>query len=199
MKQYIVVNAPLFLAKGEVLQLSEEQATRRNGLINPLGIDTYELLADMHFKVGEVIGYKGELPKRLTQLVLETELEVGTYDPADILPSEEEDAPEPERTAPSPAMPKADAPAGETKSTPDKPTEPLDEQEQSPPEAPSLAPALPIDSQMTAKQVGAQLEIKAFPSLKALLKKIGIEIQNGDSPVPADTVTRARAELAKSQ
>jgi hypothetical protein len=193
MKQYIVVNAPLFLAKGEVLQLSEEQATRRNGLINPLGIDTYELLADMHFKVGEVIGYKGELPKRLTQLVLETELEVGTYDPSEILPTEgeitsdEDDSKPEEETKP---------PAGDAEKSP---VGPVEKNNQEAAALSSLAPALPANVQLTAKQVGEQLEIKAFPSLKALLKKIGIEIQNGDSPVPADTVTRARAELAKSQ
>jgi hypothetical protein len=193
MKQFIVVNEPLFLAKGEVIQLNKDQAFRRNGLIKPLGLDSYELLVDMHFKVGEVIGYKGELPKRFTRLVLETELEIGTYDPGEILPSEDETASDEE---PSEIGKESFLPAGDAEKSPAESVE-KSNQETAPFSA--LAPALPADAGMTAKQVGEQLEIKAFPSLKALLKKIGIEIQNNDSPVPADTVARARAELAKPQ
>lgn len=69
MKKYTVVNRPLFL-KGGVLGLTGEQYESRKHALKALGHGRYEVIAEVCFKIGEKIGYGGQVPK-ITQTQLE--------------------------------------------------------------------------------------------------------------------------------
>ncbi|OGT01878.1 MAG: hypothetical protein A2143_02350 [Gallionellales bacterium RBG_16_57_15] len=63
MSKYIVT-ARLRLVCG-VLTLSADQANPRAHALKPLGKNRFEIINPVEFKVGEKIGYEGELPKAL--------------------------------------------------------------------------------------------------------------------------------------
>ena len=63
MSKYIVT-ARLRLVCG-VLILSAEQANPRAHALKPLGKNRFEIINPVEFKVGEKIGYEGDLPKAL--------------------------------------------------------------------------------------------------------------------------------------
>ena len=63
MSKYIVT-ARLRLVCG-VLTLSADQANPRAHALKPLGKNRFEIINPVEFKVGEEIGYEGDLPKSL--------------------------------------------------------------------------------------------------------------------------------------
>lgn len=59
-----VVNKPLRLGEG-VVSLTDEQAADRMHNLKKAGKGRYEILRPVEFKVGETLGYEGEVPKFL--------------------------------------------------------------------------------------------------------------------------------------
>lgn len=62
MKQYTVVNRPLFL-KGGVLELNEAQAKTREHRLRHIRGRCFEVTGEVCFKIGEVIGLDGAMSK----------------------------------------------------------------------------------------------------------------------------------------
>lgn len=60
--KYIVTDQPARIASG-VLILTDEQASRRMHNLKSLGKKRYEIFKPVVFKIGEEIGYEGDLPK----------------------------------------------------------------------------------------------------------------------------------------
>lgn len=55
--------------QGAVLGLTKEQAAARSHLLKDLGKGKYEVLDKVQFKIGEQLGYEGELPNSIEVLV----------------------------------------------------------------------------------------------------------------------------------
>lgn len=70
-EKYTVTAASARLHQG-VLELTKEQAASRLHNLKPKGKGLYEIVNPVEFKRGEVIGYDGDLPKALGDL-METE------------------------------------------------------------------------------------------------------------------------------
>lgn len=66
--RYLIVS-PLIVPAGSKLELSSDQAALRQHAVRPCGDGTFEALQALQFKVGEEIGYDGEVPKALAHLV----------------------------------------------------------------------------------------------------------------------------------
>lgn len=67
--KYTVTSAPARIHSG-VLVLDKEQARRRRHNLKPLGKDRYEIINPVEFKAGEVIGYEGDLPKSMADVMV---------------------------------------------------------------------------------------------------------------------------------
>lgn len=67
MEEYIIV-APATFNAG-ILGLTEEQAAVRRHALKKLADGRYEVASPVQFKAGEKIGYAGEMPKTLGQLL----------------------------------------------------------------------------------------------------------------------------------
>ncbi|MDF3821977.1 hypothetical protein P3G55_18880 [Leptospira sp. 96542] len=63
------------LPEDAVLGLSEQQAKARAHALSPMGKGRYKTKAPVHFKVGEVFVYEGELPKVLASSLEPVEAE----------------------------------------------------------------------------------------------------------------------------
>jgi hypothetical protein len=69
MKRFTVIGASASFMSG-VLELSKEQYEARTHALKPLRKKgRYEVLAQVHFKRGEELGYDGEVSKALLQLI----------------------------------------------------------------------------------------------------------------------------------
>ena len=65
MKKYIVAEKPLYLTAG-VLELADKQAASRRSCLKPLKKrGQYEIVDTVCFKVGEEIGYSGNISKMI--------------------------------------------------------------------------------------------------------------------------------------
>jgi hypothetical protein len=62
--KYEIVNQAASIASGIVV-LSAAQAKHRLQNLKDLGKDRYEIVNPVQFKIGEVIGYEGDLPKNM--------------------------------------------------------------------------------------------------------------------------------------
>jgi hypothetical protein len=65
MNKYIVTK-PITLHAG-VVRLTKEQVRGRMHKLEPVGKDSYRILASNQFKAGEEIGYEGDLPKNMAE------------------------------------------------------------------------------------------------------------------------------------
>jgi hypothetical protein len=65
MKKVLVINYPVQIAPGAVLDLSKEQAEARSLVVSSLGDDLYLVEQAALFKVGESFGYDGPVDKYL--------------------------------------------------------------------------------------------------------------------------------------
>jgi hypothetical protein len=68
--KYTVTSAPARIHTG-VLVLNKEQARRRRHNLKSLGKDRYEIVNPVEFKAGEVIGYEGDLPKAMADVMVD--------------------------------------------------------------------------------------------------------------------------------
>lgn len=60
---------PLNFHAGALLGLTAEQAHVRRAVLKPLGDGLYEVVTEVNFKAGEVITFKGDLPKAMADFV----------------------------------------------------------------------------------------------------------------------------------
>ncbi|HEU4708754.1 MAG TPA: HeH/LEM domain-containing protein [Methylophilaceae bacterium] len=67
--QKFEITATATFNPGTKLQLTKEQAAPRLHNLNDLGKGVYAVVRRVQFKVGEVIGHEGELPKSFASLV----------------------------------------------------------------------------------------------------------------------------------
>lgn len=66
---YTVTASSARLSTG-VLVLTQKQASRRGHNLKALGKNRYEIVNPVEFKAGEVIGYEGEIPKALADVLI---------------------------------------------------------------------------------------------------------------------------------
>lgn len=67
---YLVTARAARLVSG-VLTLTEAQASARGHALTGLGDGEYQIAAPVEFKAGEVIGYAGDLPKILADILVD--------------------------------------------------------------------------------------------------------------------------------
>ena len=60
---------PLSFYAGALLVLTAEQAHVRRAVLRPRGGDLHEVITEANFKIGEVIGFDGDLPKAMAASV----------------------------------------------------------------------------------------------------------------------------------
>lgn len=68
MNKYTITARSARLTSGQ-LRLTAEQAKTRLTKLKPLGVGVFEIVQPVEFKYGEVIGYEGDLPKSLADLM----------------------------------------------------------------------------------------------------------------------------------
>lgn len=68
--KYTIISASARLNIG-VLVLNKGQAHPRRHNLKALGKDRFEIVSPVEFKVGEVIGYEGDLPKALATVMID--------------------------------------------------------------------------------------------------------------------------------
>ena len=68
MDKFLII-APVTFPAGTRLGLSQEQAAARIAALQEAGKGVYVALQPVQFKIGEVIGMAGEMPKALGELV----------------------------------------------------------------------------------------------------------------------------------
>lgn len=95
MNLYRVISKPIRLHAGK-LKLNENQLAPRKHLLSPEAGDVFEIISPVEFKVGELIGYDGEVNKALLQGLEPIILKAEAIEPA---PVSEEAAPKPAETA----------------------------------------------------------------------------------------------------
>lgn len=80
--QRVRLLAPITMAAGTVLALSDEQAHDRRHALSPRGGGVYEAIAPVSFKAGAEIGCSPHLPKALGALVEDLLSQDATPEPA---------------------------------------------------------------------------------------------------------------------
>ena len=66
MKRYTIINQAITLYSG-ILDHTPKQAASRSSSLNDLGEGLYEIAGSVQFKVGEQIGYDGEVTKAMQE------------------------------------------------------------------------------------------------------------------------------------
>lgn len=75
MRRYVVVEKPLYLTAG-ILELTDEQAFSRRSCLKPLKKKgQYSVAGTICFKMGEKIGYHGDVSKMIAPGLLAIEVE----------------------------------------------------------------------------------------------------------------------------
>lgn len=72
MRRYLITEAPVFLKSG-MLELTDKQAARRKHALELIENNIYLIKSEVCFKVGEEIGFDGELSKALEVMMVDTE------------------------------------------------------------------------------------------------------------------------------
>lgn len=80
MIKYQVINAPVTLYTG-LLVLNADQVRRRKHLIEHVENDVFMIVKPVNFKVGEIIGYDGELSKALAMQLCDPEAAQAAEEP----------------------------------------------------------------------------------------------------------------------
>ena len=68
--KYTITSVPVRLHSG-VLELTKDQAHARRHNLKSLGKNRFEIVNPVEFKVGEVIGYEGDIPKALATVMID--------------------------------------------------------------------------------------------------------------------------------